>query len=102
MTTTMRRIVSAGNLALSQSLEKGLMFFLYFSFLFSSFGNMHIKVTPFIACIICSIVRIFATGAEIPPYVVCLLEKKMKYFLIIPSTSVEGRTGSSSMIKELE
>jgi hypothetical protein len=97
----MRRIVSTGNLALSQSLEKELMSF-YFCFLLYSFQNIHIKVTPFIARIICYIVRIFAIGKEIPPYVPCLLEKEREYFLIILFASVEGRTEFCSTIKELE
>lgn len=101
MTTGRRGIVSTGNVALSQSLEKELMSF-YFCFLLYSFQNIHIKVTPFIARIICYIVRIFATGKEVPPYVLCLLQKEMEYFLVILLASVEGRTGFCSMIKELE
>ena len=90
----MRRIVSTGNLALSQSLEKELMsFYFWFLLFFYSFENIHIKVTPFIACIICFIFRIFALGKEILPYVACLLKKEMECFLIIPFASVEGRRG---------
>jgi len=92
MTTAMRRIVSTGNLALSQSLEKELMSFYFWILLFFySFENIHIKVTPFIACIICFIFGIFAVGKEILPYVACLLKKGMECFLIIPFASVEGR-----------
>jgi hypothetical protein len=94
MTTAMRRIVSTGNLALSQSLEKELMsFYFWFLLFFYFFENIHIKVTPFIACIISFIFRIFAVGKETLPYVACLLMKGMECFLIIPFAFVEGRRG---------
>ena len=94
MTTAMRRIVSTGNLALSQSLEKELMSFYFWILLFFySFENIHIKVTPFIARIICFIFGIFSVGKEILPYVACLLKKEMECFLSIPFASVEGRRG---------
>jgi hypothetical protein len=96
MTTAMRRIVSTGNLALSQSLEKELMSFCFwFLLFFYSFANIHIKVTPFIACIICFIFRIFcgregnSTIRRLPPQE----RNGMECFLIIPFASVEGRRG---------
>jgi hypothetical protein len=82
MRTARRGFVSTGNVALSQSLDKELISF-YFCFLLYSFQNIHIKVTPFIARIICYIVRIFAIGKEIPPYVPCLLKKKWNIFLLL-------------------